>query len=200
MADQSISQLPVATTITGNELTVVVQNGITKQTQVSQIANAVSPGKLISYLYFDTGSNLIVVYTDTTTQNLGPIPGYIAATINSVGHLILTNSTGGTTDAGSVFASLTQTFTSVNNETATLPNSQRLIAGANISLTSGTNTLTIAASGSAGSLNGAGTGFIVKDWLSLFLIKYPNCIILTFDCGINILIYYYINMRYVTSC
>ena len=163
MADQSISQLPVATTITGNELTVVVQNGITKQTQVSQIANAVSPGKLISYLYFDTGSNLIVVYTDTTTQNLGPIPGYIAATINSVGHLILTNSTGGTTDAGSVFASLTQTFTTVNNETATLPNSQRLIAGANISLTSGTNTLTIAASGSAGSLNGAGTGIIVKD-------------------------------------
>jgi hypothetical protein len=163
MADQSISQLPVATTITGNELTVVVQNGITKQTQVSQIANAVSPGKLISYLYFDTGSNLIVVYTDSTTQNLGPIPGYIAATINSVGHLILTNSTGGTTDAGSVFASLTQTFTTVNNETATLPNSQRLVAGANISLTSGTNTLTIAASGSAGSLNGAGTGIIVKD-------------------------------------
>ena len=163
MADQSISQLPVATTITGNELAVVVQNGITKQAQVSQLANAISPGKLINYLYFDTGSNLIVVYTDSTTQNLGPIPGYIAASINSVGHLILTNSTGGTTDAGSVFASLTQTFITVNNETATLPNSQRLIAGSNISLTSGTNTLTIAASGSAGSLNSASTGIIVKD-------------------------------------
>jgi hypothetical protein len=163
MADQSISQLPVATTITGDELTVVVQNGITKQTQVSDIANAISPGKLINYLYFDTGSDLIVVYTDGTTQNLGPIPGYIAASINSVGHLILTNSTGGTTDAGSVFASLTQTFVTVNNETATLPNSQRLVAGSNISLTSGTNTLTIAASGSAGSLNSAGLGFIAKD-------------------------------------
>jgi hypothetical protein len=163
MADQSISQLPVAATITGNELAVVVQNGITKQAQVSQLANAISPGKLINYLYFDGSSNLIVVYTDTTTQNLGPIPGYIAATINGVGHLILTNSTGGTTDAGSVFASLTQSFVTVNNETATLPNSQRLIAGANISLTSGTNTLTIAASGSAGSLNSAGTGIIVKD-------------------------------------
>ena len=163
MADQSISQLPVAATITGNELAVVVQNGITKQAQVSQLANAISPGKLINYLYFDGSSNLIVVYTDTTTQNLGPIPGYIAATINSVGHLILTNSTGGTTDAGSVFASLTQSFVTVNNETATLPNSQRLIAGANISLTSGTNTLTIATTGSAGSLNSAGTGIIVKD-------------------------------------
>jgi len=163
MSDQSISQLPVAATITGNELAVVVQNGITKQAQVSQLANAISPGKLINYLYFDGSSNLIVVYTDTTTQNLGPIPGYIAATINSVGHLILTNSTGGTTDAGSVFASLTQSFVTVNNETATLPNSQRLIAGSNISLTSGTNTLTIAASGSAGSLNSAGTGIIVKD-------------------------------------
>ena len=39
MADQSISQLGVATALTGNELTVVVQNGITKQTQVQQIAN-----------------------------------------------------------------------------------------------------------------------------------------------------------------
>ena len=163
MADQSISQLPVATTITGNELTVVVQNGITKQTQVSQIANAVSPGKLISYLYFDTGSNLIVVYTDTTTQNLGPIPGYIAATIAPNGHLILTNSTGGTTDAGSVFATLSQTFITKNNESGTLPNSQQLIAGANIALAYGTNSVTISSSGASGSLNGAGTGFIVKD-------------------------------------
>jgi len=163
MADQSISQLPVATTLTGDELAVVVQNGVTKQTQVADIANAVAPGKFIDYLYFDTGSDLIVVYTDTTTENLGPIPGYIAAEINSVGHLILTNSDGGTTDAGSVFASLTQTIVTVNNETATLPNSQRLVAGSNISLTSGTNTLTIAASGSAGSLNSAGIGLIAKD-------------------------------------
>ena len=163
MADQSISQLPVATTITGNELTVVVQNGITKQTQVSQIANAISPGKLISYLYFDTGSNLIVVYTDTTTQNLGPIPGYIAATIAPNGHLILTNSTGGTTDAGSVFATLSQTFITKNNESGTLPNSQQLIAGANIALAYGTNSVTISSSGTSGSLNGAGTGIIVKD-------------------------------------
>ena len=44
MADQSISQLPVATTLTGDELAVVVQNGITKQTQVADIANAVAPG------------------------------------------------------------------------------------------------------------------------------------------------------------
>jgi len=163
MANQSISQLPVATTLTGDELTVVVQNGVTKQTQVADIANAVAPGKFIDYLYFDGNSDLIVVYTDATTQNLGPIPGYIAAEINSIGHLILTNSDGGTTDAGSVFASLTQTIITATNETATLPNSQRLVAGNNISLTSGTNTLTIAASGSAGSLNDAGIGLIAKD-------------------------------------
>ena len=163
MADQSISQLPVATTLTGNELAIVVQNGITKQTQVSDIANAVAPGKFIDYLFFDGNSDLIVVYTDTTTQNLGPIPGYIAAEIAPNGHLILTNSDGGTTDAGSVFATLSQTIVTVTNESATLPNSQRLIAGNNISLTSGTNTLTIAASGSAGSLNDAGIGLIAKD-------------------------------------
>ncbi len=163
MADQSISQLPVATTLTGDELTVVVQNGVTKQTQVMDIANVVIPGKLIDYLYFDTGSDLIVVYTDATTQNLGPIPGYIAASIAPNGHLILTNSTGGTTDAGSVFASLSQTFLTANNETSSLPNSQQLLAGANITLTPGANSLTISTSGASGSLNGAGTGFIVKD-------------------------------------
>ena len=43
MSDQSISQLPVATTLTGNELTVVVQNGITKQTQLTGIANLGGP-------------------------------------------------------------------------------------------------------------------------------------------------------------
>jgi hypothetical protein len=163
MADQSISQLPVATTLTGNELAVVVQNGITKQTQVASIANAVAPGNFIDYLFFDGNSDLIVVYTDATTQNLGPIPGFVAAAIAPNGHLILTNSTGGTTDAGSVFASLSQTFITANNESSTLPNSQRLIAGANISLTPGTNSITIAASGSSGSLNTAGIGLIAKD-------------------------------------
>jgi hypothetical protein len=163
MANQSISQLPVATALTGDELTVVVQNGVTKQTQVQDIANVVIPGQLIDYLFFDGNSDLIVVYTNGTTQNLGPIPGFVAATIAPNGHLILTNSTGGTTDAGSVFASLSQTFITANNESGTLPNSQQLIAGANISLTPGTNSITIATSGSAGSLNNAGIGLIAKD-------------------------------------
>jgi hypothetical protein len=43
MADQSISQLGTATTLTGSELTVVVQNGITKQTQLQSIANLGGP-------------------------------------------------------------------------------------------------------------------------------------------------------------
>ena len=38
MADQPISQLPVATALTGDEVTVVVQRGITKQTQVANVA------------------------------------------------------------------------------------------------------------------------------------------------------------------
>ena len=163
MANQSISQLPVATTLTGDELTVVVQGGVTKQTQLLDITNIVIPGKLIDYLFFDGNSDLIVVYTDATTQNLGPIPGFIAAEIAPDGHLILTNSTGGTTDAGSVFASLAQTFLTGNDESSTLPNSQQLIAGANITLTPGTNSLTISTSGASGSLNGIGTGFVVKN-------------------------------------
>jgi hypothetical protein len=43
MADKSISQLGVATALTGDELTVVVQNGITKQTQLQDIANLGGP-------------------------------------------------------------------------------------------------------------------------------------------------------------
>ena len=72
MADQPISQLPVATTLTGSELAVVVQQGITKQTQVSQIANAVSPGKLILNVEL-SGSNLLFNYTDGTSASLGPV-------------------------------------------------------------------------------------------------------------------------------
>ena len=37
MADQSITQLPVAQTVTGNEVTVIVQSGITKQVAISLI-------------------------------------------------------------------------------------------------------------------------------------------------------------------
>ena len=44
MADQSISQLPVTTTpLSGSELAVVVQNGITKQTALQNIANLGGP-------------------------------------------------------------------------------------------------------------------------------------------------------------
>ena len=101
MADQPITQLPVATALTGSEVTAVVQNGITKQALVSLIANAVSPGKLIIGVSF-VGSNLVFQYSDGTTASVGPIPGYIAATVNSNGDLILTSSTGGTTNAGHV--------------------------------------------------------------------------------------------------
>jgi len=44
MADRSISQLGVASTpLTGNELTVVVQNGVTKQTSLQNVANLGGP-------------------------------------------------------------------------------------------------------------------------------------------------------------
>ena len=43
MANQSISQLPVAIALTGNELTVVVQNGVTKQTQLQDVSNLGGP-------------------------------------------------------------------------------------------------------------------------------------------------------------
>ena len=101
MADQSISQLPVATTVSSNDLAVIVQGGITKQTLVGYLANAVSPGKLIASVAF-VGSNLVFYYTDGTHESVGPIPGYVSASINGSGHLLLTNSLGYTTDVGQV--------------------------------------------------------------------------------------------------
>jgi len=38
--DQSITQLPIATPLTGDEQVPIVQRGVTKQASVSQIANA----------------------------------------------------------------------------------------------------------------------------------------------------------------
>jgi hypothetical protein len=61
MADQSIPQLPVATPLTGQELTVVVQNGVTKQTQVQDI-------------------NFIEGYARITTTN--GIPVQVPPTVN----------------------------------------------------------------------------------------------------------------------
>jgi len=102
MADQSITQLPVAISLTGDEQTVIVQRGVTKQVQVSLIANAVSPGKLITNVVLDAQNYLVFYYSDGTTSQTGPIPGYISATINGSGHLILTLTTGGTVDCGNV--------------------------------------------------------------------------------------------------
>ena len=103
MADQSITQLPVALNLTGNEQVPVVQNGVTKQASVSQIANAASPGKLITNVALNPSNyDLIFYYSDGTTSQVGPIPGFVSATIDSNGHLILTETTGATIDCGQV--------------------------------------------------------------------------------------------------
>ena len=77
MANKAITQLPVALSLTGDEQTVVVQNGITKQASVSQIANAASPGKLITNMVYDPGTgDLLVYYSDGSSQVIGPISGF----------------------------------------------------------------------------------------------------------------------------
>ena len=77
MANLPITQLPVATTLTGDEQTVVVQHGVTKQASVSQIANASSPGKLITNIvYNSTTGYLTIYYSDGTTAVVGPVSGW----------------------------------------------------------------------------------------------------------------------------
>ena len=43
MANQPITQLPVATQLSGNEVAVLVQNGVTKQTSIQNFANLGGP-------------------------------------------------------------------------------------------------------------------------------------------------------------
>jgi hypothetical protein len=107
MANQAITQLPVAQTLTGAEQTVVVQNGVTKQASVSQIANAASPGKLITAVELDqTNYNLIFYYSDGSQSQTGPIPGFESAFINGSGRLILVDTLGNPTDCGVVAATV----------------------------------------------------------------------------------------------
>ena len=158
--DQPISQLPIATTITGEELTVVVQRGVTKQTQVSQVANAISPGKLITSVTFDSNSNLIFHYSDGTTSSAGPIPGYVSATINGSGHLILTNSLGYTTDAGNVVGPTgsqgpTGTTGATGPGVPTGGNTNQVLAKIN-SADFNTQWINIAGSGTVTSVDGSG--------------------------------------------
>ena len=80
MADQSITQLPVAISITGDEQTVVVQRGVTKQVSASLLANAISPGKLITNVVLNAQSYLIFYYSDGTTSTAGPVAGITSVT------------------------------------------------------------------------------------------------------------------------
>jgi len=91
MADQSIPQLPVSSTLTGQELTVVVQNGVTRQAQVQ---NFLVPGNftkvsavagtpittptavtgLLSSVY-DTTNNIFYVYSNGLWRNVSTTGG-----------------------------------------------------------------------------------------------------------------------------
>ena len=102
MADQSITQLPVATSVNQTDIAVIVQGGVTKQTLVEYIANAISPGKLISNVVLLPNYDIEFFYSDGTTSTIGPIPGFTNAYVNGSGHLILVETDGTLLDAGSV--------------------------------------------------------------------------------------------------
>ena len=102
MADQSITQLPVANTVTDSDVSVIVQRGITKQVAISLIANAVAPGKLITNVVLLPNYYIEFFYSDGTTSVIGPIPGFTNAYIDGNGHLILVETDGTLLDCGSV--------------------------------------------------------------------------------------------------
>ena len=62
MANQSITQLPVALTLSGQEVLPLVQNGVTKQASVLQIANVVIPGKFITNIEYDNATYMMIIY------------------------------------------------------------------------------------------------------------------------------------------
>ena len=152
MANLAITQLPVATTLTGDEQTVVVQHGVTKQASVSQIANAASPGKLITSVGFTSNSYLVFYYSDGTTSLVGPVYGYNNATINGSGHLILTSTTGATVDCGNVIGP--QGPTGATGATGAAGAAATIAAGTATSLPYGSSpTVTNTGSSSAATFN-----------------------------------------------
>lgn len=101
MADQSITQLPVANTVLETDVTVLVQRGVTKQVAVSLLATAIAPGKLITNVVLLPNYDIEFYYSDGTTSTIGPIPGFTNAYINGSGHLILVETDGTLLDCGS---------------------------------------------------------------------------------------------------
>ena len=103
MANLSITQLPVALQLSGNEQLPLVQNGVTKQATVSQIANVVIPGKFITNVAYDSATYMMIIYySDGTSQQIGPIPGYKNAYIDGSGNLILVGTNNVTYNLGNV--------------------------------------------------------------------------------------------------
>ena len=111
MADQSISQLGVATALTGDELTVVVQNGVTKQTQLQDIANLggpagpvgpqgptgpAGPGATIQVNSTVTGAP----GTNATVTNVGSLTNALFNFVIPRGDVGATGATGATGPAG----------------------------------------------------------------------------------------------------
>ena len=101
MADQSITQLPVAQTVLETDVTVLVQRGVTKQVAVTLLATAIAPGKLITNIVMLPNYDIEFFYSDGTTSVIGPIPGFTNAYINGSGHLILVETDGTLLDCGS---------------------------------------------------------------------------------------------------
>ena len=101
MANQSISQLSTATALTGNEVTVVVQNGVTKQTQVQDIANIATPYTAGTGLTL-TGLQFSITNTAVTAGAYGSATQVGTFIVNAQGQLVLAGTTTITPAVGSI--------------------------------------------------------------------------------------------------
>ena len=102
MPNLPISQLPAANALTGPELFVLVQNGITKQTTLSSITYA--PGNNYG-LFNQTGSSAVITNTTTETSLLDGGVGTLTVPAN------------GFTAGDAYHAILTGTLSAQNNNT-----------------------------------------------------------------------------------
>jgi hypothetical protein len=87
MANKGITQLQVATTLTGTEAVPLVQNGVTKQTTAQEIANLAVSGSINISNDVTTTAQLYPVFTNITT-------GQTADLYTSTPELLYTPSSG----------------------------------------------------------------------------------------------------------
>lgn len=161
MADSTLTALPAATALAGTELVYGVQSGASVKITANQVSTFVLAAVValnLGAFAATTSAQLAGVISDETgTGSLvfGTSPTLVTPALGTPSAVVLTNGTG--LPPGGITAIANQRFLGNFSGGSASPTAIQIIAGTNITLTPGSGTLTIAASGGGGTPGGSTT-------------------------------------------